>query len=140
MNGRYLFPLLCLSSLAAQTPNLSKVVDTYCGGCHNGQQRSPSGALLDKLRRGADLREPGSVVAGLPPASGGHDAAGRAPRPDRATYDAVLASIEQGLGATAAKLSAKLQPTARRSPHALAPFYGTARPMPLCFRTRSATA
>ncbi len=109
MNGRYLFPLLCLSSLAAQTPNLSKVVDTYCGDCHDGQQRSPSGALLDKLDAAQISVNPKvwsrayrQLQAGTMPPVG-------SPRPDRATYNAVLASIEQGLGTSeAAKLSAKV--------------------------------
>jgi hypothetical protein len=26
---------------------VSKVIDTYCSGCHNGRIRSPSGILLD---------------------------------------------------------------------------------------------
>ena len=110
MNGPYLFPLFCLSSLYAQTaPNLSKVVDTYCGDCHDGQQRSPSGALLDKLDAAQISANPKvwsrayrQLQAGTMPPVG-------SPRPDRATYDAVLASIEQGFGASeAAKLSAKV--------------------------------
>ena len=48
--SRYLIPLLCASSLFAETSaNLSKVVDTYCSGCHNGQMRSPSNVLLDQF-------------------------------------------------------------------------------------------
>ncbi len=99
MNGRYLFPLLCLSSLYAQTgPNLSKVMDTYCGDCHDGQQRSPSGAVLDKFDAAQIAANPKvwsrayrQLQAGTMPPVG-------APRPDRATYDAALVSIEQGLG------------------------------------------
>src|ERR1700730_9312628 len=50
MNSRYLVPLLCLTSLSGQTgPNVSKVIDTYCSGCHNGSMRSPSRVLLDQF-------------------------------------------------------------------------------------------
>ena len=50
MAGRYLLPLLCLASLSGQTGlNVSKAIDTYCSGCHNGRMRSPSGVLLDQF-------------------------------------------------------------------------------------------
>jgi hypothetical protein len=101
MTRRYLLPLLCLSSLSAQTLiNVSKVMDTYCGDCHDGQQRSPSGALLDKFDPAQISANPKvwarvyrQLQAGTMPPVG-------SPRPDRATYDAVLASIEQDLGAS----------------------------------------
>lgn len=100
MTSRYLIPLLCLSGLYAQTaPDVSKVVGTYCAGCHNGSMRSPSGVLLDQFdtARIAVNTEMWSrayrqLQAGTMPPVG-------APRPDRATYNAVLASLEQSLGA-----------------------------------------
>lgn len=102
MTSRYFVPLLCLASLSAQTgPNVSKVIDTYCSGCHNGRMRSPSGILLDqfdvaKISASPDVwsRAYRQLQAGTMPPVG-------APRPDRATYDAVLTSIEQALGTDA---------------------------------------
>jgi Protein of unknown function (DUF1592)/Protein of unknown function (DUF1588)/Protein of unknown function (DUF1585) len=116
MTGRYLFPLLCLSSLYAQAaPNFSKVMDTYCGDCHDGQQHSASGALLDKFDAAQISANPRvwsrayrQLQAGTMPPVGSL-------RPDRATYDAVLASIEQGMGASeAAKLSTNSREIATR--------------------------
>jgi hypothetical protein len=53
MTSRYVVPLLCLTSLSAQTgANVSKVIDTYCSGCHNGRMRSPSGTLFDQFDAG----------------------------------------------------------------------------------------
>jgi len=76
MTSRYVIPLLCLTSLSAQT---SKVIETYCSGCHTGRMRSPSGAVLAALDT-AQIRESGRLGASLPPASGRNDAArGRAP-------------------------------------------------------------
>jgi hypothetical protein len=43
------------SALSAQRPqpqtgpDVSKAIDTYCSGCHNGRMRSPGGALLDQF-------------------------------------------------------------------------------------------
>ena len=99
MITRYLVPLLCLTGLSAQAgPDLSKVVDTYCSGCHNGSMRSPSGIRLDQFDSARISASPDvwsrvyrQLQAGTMPPVG-------APRPDRATYDAVLASIEQDLG------------------------------------------
>jgi len=80
----------------------SKVVATYCAGCHNGTMRSPSGAVLERLDT-ANLSENRElwtkvyrqVQGGTMPPFG-------APRPDRPTYDALLSSIESGLGAAVA--------------------------------------
>ena len=96
---RYLAPLLCLISLSAQTVlDASKVTETYCSGCHNGRMRSPSAVLLDqfdatRISANPDIwsRAYRQLQAGTMPPVG-------APRPDRATYDAVLTSIEQALG------------------------------------------
>ena len=102
MASRYLIPLLFLTSLSAQTLNVLKVIDTYCSGCHNGRMRSPSGVLLDqfdaaqfdtlKVSASPDVwsRAYRQLQAGTMPPVG-------APRPDRATYDAALTSIEQAL-------------------------------------------
>jgi hypothetical protein len=106
MTSRYFVPLLCLTSLSGQTgPNVSKVIDTYCSGCHNGRMRSPSGILLDqfdaqsevaKISASPDVwsRAYRQLQAGTMPPVG-------APRPDRATYDGVLISIGQALGTDA---------------------------------------
>jgi hypothetical protein len=107
MTSRYLIPLLCslisMTRLFAQTgPNLSKAMDTYCSGCHNGIMKSPSGALLDKFDAAQSDKEKISaspevwsrayrqLQAGTMPPVG-------APRPDRATHDAALDSIEREL-------------------------------------------
>ena len=80
----------------------SKVIGTYCGGCHNGVMRSPSGALLDRFDTATMADNPETwtrayrqIQAGTMPPVG-------APRPDRPAYDALLASIEAALGADAA--------------------------------------
>src|SRR4051794_13428476 len=79
----------------AQTPpksNVPDVVRTYCSGCHNGSMRSPSGVLLDQfdaaqITAKSDVwaRAYRQLQAGTMPPVG-------SPRPDRATYDAVLIS------------------------------------------------
>ncbi len=84
-----------------QTPsktNTASVVETSCAGCHNGTMRSPSGALLDQFdttriaeTRDAWARAYRQLQAGTMPPAG-------APRPDRATYDVVLRSIEEAWG------------------------------------------
>jgi hypothetical protein len=97
VTSRYLVPLLCASSLLAETSaDLSKVVDTYCSGCHNGQMRSPSNVLLDQFDVARISASPEvwsrayrQLQAGTMPPVGAF-------RPDRATYDAALVSIEQG--------------------------------------------
>jgi len=77
----------------------SQTVATYCAGCHNGVMRSPSGVLLDQFdpARISDDRDTWTrayrqIQAGTMPPVG-------AARPDRKTYDALLTSIEAGLGA-----------------------------------------
>jgi len=102
MTSRFVVPLLCLTSLSAQTaPNVSKVVETYCSGCHNGRMRSPSSVLLDQFDAARISANPDvwarayrQLQAGTMPPVG-------VPRPDRATYAAVLTSIEHDLGASA---------------------------------------
>jgi len=76
---------------------VATVVDTYCAGCHNGSSRSPSGILLDTfdaarigVRAATWMRVDRQLHAGAMPPVG-------APRPDRVTYEAVLASIERDL-------------------------------------------
>jgi mono/diheme cytochrome c family protein len=91
-----------LTSLTAQAgPNVSNVVGTYCAGCHNGRTRSPSGILLDQFDAALIAASPEvwsrayrQLQAGAMPPVG-------APRPGRATVDAVLTSIEQALSANA---------------------------------------
>ena len=72
----------------------STVIDTYCSGCHNGRMRSPSGVLLDQFDAARIPENPDvwtrayrQLQAGTMPPVG-------APRPDRPTYDAAMASIE----------------------------------------------
>jgi hypothetical protein len=76
-------------------------VMTYCAGCHNGVMRSPSGVLLDqfdpaRIPENADAwtRAYRQIQAGTMPPVG-------AARPDRKVYDALLTSIEAGLGVNA---------------------------------------
>ena len=88
------------ASMSAQTePGASTVIVTYCSGCHNGRMRSPSGVLLDQFAAARIAESPDvwarayrQLQAGTMPPVG-------AARPDRATYDAVIASIEQAWGA-----------------------------------------
>ena len=95
------------TSLSAQTgPAVSSAIDTYCAGCHNGRMRSPSGLALDQFDAARISASPEAwsrayrqLQAGAMPPVGSR-------RPDRATVEAVLASIEQGLGADAPPLPA----------------------------------
>src|SRR5262245_11093692 len=106
------------SAIGGQTPpksNVPEVVKTYCSGCHNGTMRSPSGALLDKFDTPQTADKPDvwarayrQLQAGTMPPVG-------AQRPDRAIYDALLAVIEQALGAnTTAAASATSQEIAEQ--------------------------
>ena len=81
----------------------SSAIDKYCASCHNGGLRSPSGTLLVRFNRtetSADMwaRAYRQLQASAMPPVG-------SPRPDRATVDAMLASIEQALGAHATPAS-----------------------------------
>jgi hypothetical protein len=83
----------------AQTPprsGLAETVEKYCAACHGGV-RLPSGAMLEKLDAGLIAESPEvwarayrQLQAGTMPPVG-------APRPDRATYNQALATIEQKL-------------------------------------------
>ncbi len=94
---------------APSTPaghDVSRTIDTYCTSCHNGRLRSASGTLLNQLdvaRMAADsalwARAYRQLQAGAMPPAG-------VPRPDRATADAALVAIEQGLDALAPTRSA----------------------------------
>ncbi len=96
MASRSIVALLCLTNLSAQTgENVSRVVGSYCSSCHNGRMSSPSGVLLDQFDAARISASPDvwarayrQLQAGAMPPVG-------APRPDRATYDALLTSIEQ---------------------------------------------
>jgi hypothetical protein len=77
----------------------SSAVGVYCAGCHDGVMRSPSGALLDqfdsaRIAENADVwtRAFRQLQAGTMPPVG-------ARRPERTTYDGILRSIEEALGA-----------------------------------------
>jgi hypothetical protein len=98
MTSRYLVPLLCLTSLSAQTGvNTSKVIETYCSGCHNGRMKSQSGAVLELLDPAQIAASPDVWSRAYRQIQAGTMPPGGAPRPDRATYDAVLTSIGQAL-------------------------------------------
>jgi hypothetical protein len=91
---------------SAQSANVLKVIDTYCAGCHNGSMRSPSGVLLDQFDAARISASPAvwsrayrQLQAGTMPPLG-------APRPDRATYDSLLTSIEQSLVANSSRPAA----------------------------------
>jgi len=49
MTSRYIIPLFCAGTLFAESGAVSKVVDIYCAGCHNGQTRSVSGPSIDRF-------------------------------------------------------------------------------------------
>ena len=90
------------TSRAAVGASASQTVATYCAGCHNGVMRSPSGAPLDQFDSSRIAENPDAwsrasrqLQAGTMPPVG-------APRPDRAAYDTLIASIDAALGANAA--------------------------------------
>src|SRR5688572_4695356 len=80
---------------AAATVTLSSALQTYCASCHNGTLRSASGLVLEKFDAERITSSPElwakayrQLQAGAMPPVG-------SPRPDRATYDAMLTSIER---------------------------------------------
>jgi hypothetical protein len=84
---------------APADPIVAATVGTYCAGCHNGRMKSPSGVLLDEFEPARIGENPDvwarayrQLLAGTMPPVG-------APRPDRATYDAVVRSVEDTLAA-----------------------------------------
>jgi hypothetical protein len=97
-----LISLTGLSTLVAQTaPTVSKVVETYCADCHDGQTKSPSGKLLEQFDATQIAKHPEiwapvyrQLQAGAMPPVG-------SPRPERVASAAVLASIEQALTGSA---------------------------------------
>ena len=95
------FPGLSPSPAAQEQP-ASRTVATYCAGCHNGVMRSPSGALLDQFDPARISEDPETWTRAYRQLQAGTMPPVGAPRPDRPTYDALLASIEAGLGASAA--------------------------------------
>jgi hypothetical protein len=75
-------------SFARDDVGTSSAIDTYCAGCHNGGVRSPSGTLLVRFNNTQSnpemwARAYRQLQAGAMPPVG-------APRPDRATVDAML--------------------------------------------------
>jgi hypothetical protein len=81
---------------------VSNAIDAYCTTCHNGRTQSPTGLLLDQLdatqmstSRQVWSRAYRQLQAGTMPPVG-------VPRPDPATSQAVLASIERALRADTA--------------------------------------
>jgi hypothetical protein len=76
------------------------MISAYCSGCHNGRTLSPTAILLDQFDAARIAASPDvwsrayrQLQAGTMPPVG-------ARRPDRATSDAALISIEDGLGVT----------------------------------------
>ncbi len=89
------------ASPAQSASKVAAVINTYCAGCHNGSNRSVSGARLARFdpdriasTQGVWARAYRQLQAGTMPPVG-------SPRPDRTTYDAVLLSIEEALGVNA---------------------------------------
>lgn len=97
MSGKILLALLFAGGLSAQTPSpVTTVVKTYCLGCHDGRVE-PSGVRLTPfdpagIAGNAELwsRAERHLRAGTMPPVG-------APRPDRRTYEDVIAAIEEAL-------------------------------------------
>src|SRR5262245_20505040 len=94
---RILVALLFAASLTAQSPSpLTKVVETYCSGCHNGRVEATGKrvAPLDpaNIAAGPELwsRAERHLRAGTMPPVG-------APRPDRRTFDEAIKAIERDL-------------------------------------------
>lgn len=98
MTSRYLVPLLCLSSLSAQTgSDVPKTIANYCSGCHDGRVQ-PSGVRLLSYDATQIAAQPEIwakayrlIQADAMPPVG-------ARRPTRAELKAVLVSIEEALG------------------------------------------
>src|SRR4051812_43916794 len=102
MSARFLIPFFLmgsvgLSPLAAQSPAVAKVVETYCSDCHNGSMQSASHKVLEQFDASQIKQQPEvwadvyrQLQAGAMPPFG-------ASRPDRATYAAALTSIEKEL-------------------------------------------
>lgn len=89
---------------ADQRPATSaeSTVATYCAGCHNGVMRSPTGALLDQFDTARMAGNPDAWARAYRQVQAGTMPPVDAPRPDRTASQRLLASIESGLGATAA--------------------------------------
>lgn len=114
MTSRYLVPLLCLSSLSAQTgSDALKTIANYCSGCHDGRVQ-PSGVRLLSYDATQIAAQPEiwakayrQIQADAMPPAG-------ARRPTRAESKAVLVSIEEALGAHAKPTIADSQTIATR--------------------------
>ena len=97
MISRILVAMLFAAGLSAQTPSpVTKVVETYCSGCHDGRVE-PTGTRLTPF-------DPAHIAASpeLWSRAERHLRAGTMPpvgarRPDRDTYDEVIAAIEREL-------------------------------------------
>jgi uncharacterized protein DUF1592/uncharacterized protein DUF1588 len=88
-------------SFAREGAGGASPLDTYCATCHNDALRSASGTLLIRFNGTHSTPELWArayrqLQAGAMPPMG-------APRPDRATVDAMLASIAHALGAATAR-------------------------------------
>jgi hypothetical protein len=81
--------------------SLPTVIDTYCSSCHNGTMRSPTGAVLDRFDTTRITEQPDAWTGAYRQLQAGTMPPLGAPRPDRATYNAVLTSIEQAWDANA---------------------------------------
>jgi len=86
-------------SRSTESVDASKIVATYCAGCHNGVTRSPSGALLDQFDTTRIAENPDPWTRAYRQLEAGTMPPVAAARPDRRGYDAVLQMIEAALGA-----------------------------------------
>ena len=93
-----LSPVPAAQGRSAADRTASQTITTYCAGCHNGVTRSPSGALLDQFDPARISEDPDSWTRAYRQLQAGTMPPVGAPRPDRPAYDALLASIESGLG------------------------------------------
>ena len=103
-------------------PAAASTLGTYCATCHNGRMRSPSGPAARRVRRRADRIAAGASGRG-PTASCRRARCRRWERrgPIAPSVDAVLAAIEQALGADAAhRRRRRREPGDRHAPRGAA--------------------
>src|SRR5579862_6208404 len=94
---RYLAPVLVAATLSAQSPDAAKAVDTYCGTCHTGTQRSASTTLLERIDSAEISSSPDLAARAYREIQAGTMPPWNATRPDQATANAMLASIAKTL-------------------------------------------
>jgi len=80
-------------------PRVAATTSTYCAGCHNGRVTSPTGVVLEAFDAARIAENPDVWARALRQLQAGTMPPVGAPRPDRTTYDAVVTSVEDALGA-----------------------------------------